>query len=198
MIDESLTKDINEDKKKTNLLVNNFTHENAIIIKIKKKKHGNMFDSICKGLDFLSIYCEILMTVDSDTIFKDNWIYKNVQLLQKLEKNNTNKPIIVSGFNTVNTKKHIILKEYDDYYEKNSVGGCHLCFHKKNYLNIFRYTLHSYKWDTNIINLCKKNNGLIATTKPSVIDHIGYKSTGHRLNDSNDKNNIYDFAFDFT
>ena len=31
-----------------------------------------------------------------------------------------------------------------------------------------------------------------------IIDHIGYKSTGHRINDSNDKNNIYDFAFDFT
>lgn len=191
-MDESLTKEKTDDNTKVNTLVRNFTCENLNIIKIYKNKHGNMFDSILRGLDVLSFFCDNLMTIDSDTIHKKNWINKCLNLQKKLS-NNSNRPVIISGFNTINTGKHTLKKEFETYYLKNTVGGCQICFSSETYLKYIRCTLISYKWDTNLVNNIISNNGIIAVTKPSVIDHIGFKSSGHRK----DSSNIYDYALDF-
>ena len=190
-LDESMTKNIDEDKKIVHNLVKGFDMEQLNIIKIYKNKHGNMFDSILRGLDVLSHFCDTLMTIDSDTIHKKDWINKCLSLLKTLSKND--KPVVISGFNTINTGKHSIKEEFKNYYLKNTVGGCHMCFTTHTYLNYIRCTLISHKWDTNLINNIIQNNGIIAVTKPSVIDHIGFKSSGHR----NDNGCTYDHALDF-
>ena len=186
-----MTKEVNEDKKRVNKLVNDFQMDNTIICKIYKTKHGNMFDSILHGFDLLVPFCKYLITLDSDTIHKINWVEKLLETYKLLKQDNKN--ILISGFNTVNTNFHKILKEYDNYMEKNSVGGCNMFFDKDNYLNLIRYGLISYKWDTNLIKNLKDNGGKVYVTKPSVIDHIGINSSGHR----NDKNLTYDIAIDF-
>ena len=177
MMDESLSKDINEDKIKTNEIIKNFAHNDCIVIKIHKSKHGNMFESILKGFDFLGQFCPTLITVDSDVIFKENWVIEIMKNFILEEKENYNKPIILTAYNSIS---HNIKEDKHDFYIKESLGGCNMCFSCDDYFNIFRFMMVSYKWDTLISNYCK-NNSTIICTKPSQIEHIGEESSGHRM-----------------
>ena len=78
LMDESITNSNEDDNIKTHNLVKNFQllQKNCILIKIYKNKHGNMFDSILHGMDFLYTFCPFLITLDSDTIHKPYWISK--------------------------------------------------------------------------------------------------------------------------
>ena len=53
-------------------------------------------------------------------------------------------------------------------------------FHKDIYPDYIRKTLISYKWDSNIVSYIQELGGVIGTTTPSVIQHIGEISSGHR------------------
>jgi hypothetical protein len=68
-----MTKDVDDDKKLVNYFVKNICIDNSI--KIFKTTHGNMFDSIIVGCDLASIYCDTLITIDSDTIHAENWVF---------------------------------------------------------------------------------------------------------------------------
>ena len=198
LMDESLTKDVNEDKIKCNKLVDEFNFKNNIILKIFKKNHGNMFDSILRGMDILYRFTNYLITIDSDTVHKENWINILINTYENVQKKYSDKNILLTGFNTINTGSHNILKEFDNYYLKDSFGGCNMFFNRELYINYIRYCLNSYKWDTNIINLLKNNNTLFVASKPSVINHIGKISSGHKIIfDNNHNNNSHDYAFDF-
>jgi hypothetical protein len=174
LIDESITKDVNDDKIMTNNFINNFHIEGVDIIKIFKNAHGNMHDSILVGLDILEQHCDMLMTIDSDTLHKKDWIYKTLQLYKKLTIDHNNGNILVTGFNTPN---HEISHSEADYAVKKTVGGCHLCFSSETYRKLLRFGMISNKWDTHAYGLINKHNGIICTTVPSVIEHIGQISS---------------------
>lgn len=180
IVDESLTKDICEDKIKANQFIQSIDLK-IPTIKIYKNSHGNMFDSICVGLDILAQVSDLVMTLDSDTIHKKNFINKITNTYKELTKIYKDKPIILSGFNTDKHKltpiPNINSNSNQNYYLKETIGGCHLCFSSQDYWKYYRYTLISYKWDTNIYNLTNKIQGIIAVTKPSVIEHIGLISS---------------------
>ena len=169
IVDESTTKDKNDDRLNTHKFIKLFEFKTPCI-KIYKNKHGNMYDSIQIGLDIVGNVCEYLMTMDSDTIHNGYFIEQTLNTYKQIKLDNENKLIIISGFNT---NKHPITKETIDYYIKDTIGGCHLCFRTEDYWKYIRYTLISYKWDTNIYRLVNRLDGIIATTKPSVIEHIG-------------------------
>jgi len=67
-------------------------------------------------------------------------------------------------------------------------------FHKNIYPDYIRKTLISHKWDSNIISYIQELGGIIGTTNPSVIQHIGEISSGHRDDLTNSNN---DKSFDF-
>lgn len=192
-IDESMTKEVDDDKLKTHELIKNYSI-NTSLIKIYKNKHGNMFDSILTGMDLLSSYCEFLTTLDSDTLQKEDWISKLLNTYLKIKKDFKNKHVLCSGFNVV-SERHSIIKEYTDYIIKNSVGGCNMFFSRDTYFDIVRKTLISHKWDSNIINYLQTQNSIIGTTNPSVIQHIGKVSSGHRIDINSSPN--YDKSDDF-
>lgn len=182
MIDESLTNSNDDDRTKTNELVKNFQNEKFHIIKIYKNKHGNMNDSILTGFDImLSLNTiEYFITIDSDTIIKPNWINKLVETYETLMYDFPNKYILLSGFNTLNASHNELYKK-ENYIIKQSVGGCNLMC-KKELFYLLRYCFHSHKWDTNISNQISNHNGIIATTNPSVVEHIGILSTNGKNN----------------
>ena len=67
-------------------------------------------------------------------------------------------------------------------------------FSKATYSNSIRRCLFSHKWDTNIINSIKESKCQIITTNPSVIQHIGFKtSIDSRINNEEE----YDYAEDY-
>lgn len=142
---------------------------NIPIIKIFKKRHGNMYDSFKIGFDLLEeLGCNMFMTLDSDAIVKKNFIQKLMEIYQ-LHKH---RPVIISGFHTTNSN-HKIIKEYPTYRTKSSIGGINMLFNKNTYKNYFRPTLIDEKWDWVVGDKIKKKKGLLVVTKPSVVDHIG-------------------------
>ena len=99
-------------------------------LKVFKNKHGNMFDSILTGWDMIYPFCDFLITLDSDTIMKKDWITK-INLSFHAMKNDftPNKFIIFSGFNT-ETERHSVIEKKEDNILKNSIGGCNMFFNK--------------------------------------------------------------------
>ena len=177
LVDESMTNDVNDDHKQVNKLVEKYDGMN--IIKVFKNKHGNMFDSILIGWDILYSYCDYLITLDSDTILKENWLEKLDECYVRMVNDYNNRFTLISGFN-VESERHFVIERKEDYLVKDSVGGCNMFFKKDIYPDYIRKTLISHKWDTNIVNYVKELRGIIGTTNPSVIQHIGEESCGHR------------------
>jgi hypothetical protein len=177
-MDESMTKDINEDHIEVHSLIKNFKIPN--LIKVFKTHHGNMFDSILTGWDAIYPFCDYLITLDSDTIMCKDWITKIDASFHAIKNDYPGNPfILASGFNT-ETERHCIIERRSQYILKNSVGGCNMFFHKDIYPDYIRKTLISYKWDSNIVSYIQELGGIIGTTTPSVIQHIGEVSSGHR------------------
>lgn len=177
-MDESLAKDVNEDHNAVHSLIKNFKIPN--LIKVFKTRHGNMFDSILTGWDMIYPFCDHLITLDSDTIMRKDWISKIDGSFQAMKNDNPGNPfVLASGFNT-ETERHRIIERRSQYILKNSVGGCNMFFHKEIYPDYIRKTLISYKWDSNIVSYIQQLGGIIGTTTPSVIQHIGEVSSGHR------------------
>jgi hypothetical protein len=187
-MDESMTKDVNEDHIEVHSLIKNFKIPN--LIKVFKNCHGNMFDSILTGWDVIYPFCDYLITMDSDTIMCKDWINKIDISFQAMKNDYPNNPfILASGFNA-ETQRHCVIEKKSEYILKNSIGGCNMFFHKNIYPDYIRKTLISYKWDSNIISYIQGLGGIIGTTNPSVIQHIGEISTGHRdepINSSYDR-----------
>jgi hypothetical protein len=125
-------------------------------------------------------FCDHLITIDSDTIMCKDWINKIDISFQAIKNDYPgNRFILMSGFNTEN-QRHSIIERRNQYILKNSVGGCNMFFHKDIYPDYIRKTLISYKWDSNIVSYIQELGGIIGTTNPSVIQHIGEVSSGHR------------------
>jgi hypothetical protein len=182
-MDESMTKDVNEDHIQVHSLIKNFKIPN--LLKIFKNQHGNMFDSILTGWDMIYPFVEFLITLDSDTIMSKDWINKIYKSYQAIKNDHPgNSFILTSGFNVEN-ERHYIIEKRPQYILKNSVGGCNMFFHKNIYPDYIRKTLISYKWDSNIISYIQELGGVIGTTSPSVIQHIGEISSGHREDTQN-------------
>jgi len=177
-MDESLTKDVNEDHIAVHSLIKNFKIPN--LLKVFKNRHGNMFDSILTGWDMIYPFCDHLITLDSDTIMHTDWINKINKSFQAMKNDYPENPfILASGFNAV-TERHSIIEKKAEYILKNSIGGCNMFFQKDIYPDYIRKTLISYKWDSNIVSYIQQLGGIIGTTTPSVIQHIGEVSSGHR------------------
>jgi hypothetical protein len=186
-MDESMTKDVNEDHIAVRSLIKNFKIPN--LLKVFKTRHGNMFDSILTGWDMIYPFCDHLITIDSDTIMRKDWISKIDESFQAMKNDYPGNPfVLASGFNT-ETERHRIIERRSQYILKNSVGGCNMFFHKDIYPDYIRKTLISHKWDSNIVSYIQELGGIIGTTTPSVIQHIGEVSSGHR---DDQMNSIYD------
>jgi hypothetical protein len=165
-----------------------FEMANAPTIKIFKKRHANMADSLRVGWDLLSnvLGCSFLSCLDADTKVKENWIERLLGLHRHFENKVYNPYYIISGFNTPN---HPVAAEYDHYYLKESIGGANMFFHRRIYHNL-RRSLSSIYWDAGFVHRIRAMKGKLICTKPSVVQHIG--KVGIWSGDHG-----YDFAEDF-
>jgi hypothetical protein len=170
IVDESNTKEVDKDKEETKEWIEKFDIDGIAIIKIFKNRHGNMFDSLLIGLDLIYQKCKYVMNLDSDTIHKKGWL-DNVKYVYELVENDyPSKLIVVTGYNS---NHHEIEEKRERYIIKKSLGGCHLFFRSIDYVNYLRYTLISNKWDTNLYEQVKRLGGVLVSTNPSTIEHIG-------------------------
>jgi hypothetical protein len=173
IMDESLTKDVDMDKRKTNEYLKTFNVDGISVIQIYKNKHGNMFESLLVGLDVIYNRCEFLMNLDSDTIHKQGWLDRVTETYLDAERDHAGKLIVCTGYDS---NQHRVL-EQGTYRIKDCLGGCHMMFRSGHYVDFLRCTLISNKWDTNISNQASRLGGKLVCTVPSVIQHIGVDSS---------------------
>ena len=173
--DKEVLKILNNYKKKYDIIFNSKNYKQKSMVKfldIIKKKYDNIeYDFICY--------------LDNDAIVKKNFIKKNIEIFDQIKKEQklSDNKILLTGFNTNN---HKILKSFDNYHIKKSIGGIHMFFHKSLLKNIKKWW--DYKEDWGIVEKIKKEGGLIFCTRPSVVEHIGSKgyNTKYRFDKSDD------------
>ena len=179
----------------TQQLILDYQVEGVPIFKIMKAQKIGMWDSFCRGFDFMiqQLGIKYLCTLDSDTIHHPDWLQSLRELFfQNIERSPN---LIVSGFNTKN-KRHRYMKKYHNYYRKKSIGGINMffdyCFYHSTVRNGF---LENQKvWDSELCRKVKKKKGTILVTRPSVIQHIG--AVGLHSGKPG-RRGTFDTAFDF-
>lgn len=171
--------------KKTLKILKKYDKKYEIIYNNKNFKQKSMvkfLDIIQKKYKDYDFICYL----DNDAIVKPNFIEKciNTFYLIKKEQNLNDNKIILTGFNCPN---HRILKKYNKYVRKNSIGGIHMFFHKSLIYKIRNWWDSGEDWG--IVRNFKKEKGEFYSTKPSIIQHIGkigYNSNGIKYDKSLD------------
>jgi len=158
---------------RTTSIVEDFLLPNTPIIKIYKKRHGNMFDSFLNSFDLiikLELDIDYFVTLDSDTIHKRDWLVILRDTFLRAQKQFPDKPIILSGFDT---RAKPYREEHELFNEKINIGGINMFFDKKTYLEHVRRFLVNLYWDHNLCEEIVQQGGRLLTLKRSVIQHIG-------------------------
>lgn len=172
---------------KTAALIKEFAIDSVPIIKIFKRKQGNMFESLRFGWDLLKdlLQCEYLCCLDSDTVLKSDWLKQLRWTYQLIEETMSHPNFLLSGFNA---SSHSIVEKHDRYYIKASLGGNNL-FYASNIYHRLRPSLYDVFWDHEMVKRIRLLKGGLFCVRPSVVQHIG------RLGLWSDNN--YDVALDF-
>tara|TARA_Y100001980_G_C14429036_1_gene218018 strand:+ start:80 stop:820 length:741 start_codon:yes stop_codon:yes gene_type:complete len=173
-------------------LIKNFKINNIPIIKIRNANNLGISKSLLRGFETLLPKCYYLTNIDSDVIMKKNWLSTLEYTYNKVKNSNLKgSDYIITGFNC-SVCVHPIIKQYDSFNHKKSIGGINMFFHYKLFKRIFKKILLDNKnhWDWRVVDKAHELNILLITTKSSVIQHIGI--TG--MNSDKQK---YDYAEDY-
>ncbi len=162
------------------------------IIKHTNTESLKVYGSLHKGIDIAQevFNPEYYINLDSDAIVKPNFVSKLLELKKQLPEN------IVSGFNSKTrnrdgSERHVIISETKTYNFKKSVGGVNLCFDKWQLgaVNtiLTECMINGGNWDHMLSIQMLAQNLPMACVKPSVVQHIGFKSSmGHTHNEKPD------------
>lgn len=175
-----LINDCSKDRR-TIALFESFFVERVPIVKITNDENLKVYGSIYRGLKIAkSFEPKYFINLDSDAIVKPNFIERLIETKERFPNN------IITGFNcrTRNrdgSERHQIISEGDGYNIKKSVGGINFCFSKKQ-VYIVESVLEDCinnggNWDH---KLSIKSGGEMVCVVPSIVQHIGFRSSmGH-------------------
>ena len=162
--------------------------KNCNIIKIRNKTNLGIQKSLLKGFEKINKYdCKYLTNIDSDVIMKPDWLNTFDKTYQSVNSKINNNGIIITGFNCVNSCKHKVVKTYDDFHIKGTIGGINMFFDKNVYKTIFKpvlqdNTIRKQGWDWSVCRKMAKKGRYFVATKPSVIQHIGINGMWSKTN----------------
>ena len=173
---------------KTISLIKSFSMGSIPILKLFKRSHGQMYDSLRVGWDLLKTVfnCEYLCCLDPDTMVKKNWLMRLREVQCEIEQTMGHRNNLLTGFNA---HQHPIVETAGNYYVKASVGGINLFFPGALY-PILRPALTGIFWDYDFGHRIDLMKGKLFCVRPSVIQHIGRRGIW-----SNEE--AYDVALDF-
>ena len=131
--------------------------------------HAGVAMNMKRGMELCKKF-ETIITLDSDFEVKNHFIKSLSDLLKAHYTIDT----IVTGFNA---HTHPIKARGDGYAVKESIGGGNLCFTSETYEKHIKPILTNNLWDWNLCGVMKQAGGRFLCTIPSVVQHIGVKST---------------------
>lgn len=154
---------------RTEELVRAFAPAGLPLIKLFKRQHANMHDSLLRGWQLLTeiASCRFLCVLDSDTVVQPDWLPRMLDLHNQFSHLS---PLLVSGFHT---RAHPALEVGHDFCRKGSVGGVSLLFDQQVWGRLVKPNLRSSQWDRVVSEEVIKEGGSIVATRPSAVEHIG-------------------------
>jgi len=164
----------------TNKQFEDFNVTGIPILKHLNTKNQGIKLNLKYGYEKAFEMCEFAINLDSDTLVKKDFVKKLLNLKRQFPEN------IITGFNcetkSLNgAERHPVIERGKGWIKKRSVGGVNMLMNKKEYEKWMLPTLSVVgNWDANTcINSLKDGKPIIATS-PSVVQHIGFKSSmGH-------------------
>ncbi len=171
--------------KRTNDLFNTFHIDGAPIVKIYNSENVGVCRTIKKGLLVAKklFDSEYYINLDSDAIVKPNFVSKLLALKEQFPDN------IITGFNSRTKNKdgsdrHEVIKEERNYVIKKSVGGINFCFDSRQLQQVLNVLIKCWQnggnWDHQLSIAQLADGNPMICVKPSVIQHIGVRSSmGH-------------------
>lgn len=162
-------------------------NKNLTTFVCSKGKHCGVAETIRFGLEFIRMYENTVFCIlDSDTLTKPEWLNKELELLQKFPSH------IITGFNSNNTKKHKILAEHEDYYEKRTANGVNYMFGMMQIDNVMKALEYGNAWDQHLCSIMiREEKKSFISTKPSVVQHIG------EISSENLQHKPFEYAIDY-
>lgn len=162
-------------------LYNEFAIPSIPILRYSNATNRGIKENLKFGCEIaFSLGCSTIINLDSDAIVKHDFI----KVLLNLQKEFPD--CISTGFNckTKNangSERHPIMHEYDHYCTKKLVGGINMCFGRDAYDKYIAPALAmSGNWDAESCKRSMATNHPIVCAVPSVVQHIGLKSSmGH-------------------
>ena len=146
------------------------THRNEVNMGINR--------NMANGYWYLYKNAQYITNVDSDVLMKTNWL--DVLLSTYFEATRSGfKNVLLTGFNCVDSCSHKITKTFPNFFLKTTIGGINMFFDRATYAYVQKgvsalYSRKNYGWDWNIVHYFNKHNLPIISTRPSVIQHIGF------------------------
>lgn len=137
-------------------------------VNIKQKSFIKCLDLVNKDSDYI-FYLDNDMIVKKDIVEKNLFIYNDIKKQCNLDESK----ILLSSFDCNNTSRgtHKIIKRYDNFNEKNTIGAANLFFSTCLIEKFKRWW--AYDEDFGICEKLKEENGKIFTTNKSYSQHIG-------------------------
>lgn len=144
----------------------------APVIRLFKRRHGNMFCSLKRGWDLLVglFGCRFLACLDSDAVVAPGWLRELETAWQTARALKSSGQALVTGFHT---EAHPVLAGYDGIRLKASMGGINLFFSSEGYIPTIRPALEGIFWDHQAVHNARRDGWVLACTNPSVVQHIG-------------------------
>lgn len=152
---------------------------------VLKQENKSIKDSLLTGINNLLEWgCDTFINLDGDAIVRNDFVDRLLDLKQKYP------ALIVTGFNCNTLNRDGSIRHKHLYSEpgaifRESVGGINMCFHRDQYLKYIKPALvqtlnYGGNWDALSCKNSMADSLPIAVTVPSVVNHIGIKSSmGH-------------------
>jgi glycosyltransferase involved in cell wall biosynthesis len=174
-------------------LIKNLDLGSTPLIKLRHRKNSGVLTGILHGFKLLNKNVDFVINIDADVILNRNWLSKLKETYEAIGDRN----IILTGFNTQN---HPTKSCSDNWCEKETLGGINFFmsseFYAEHFLGWFvdrdRLEYAVWKiWDWTVVDRMKTNGFKFYTTRPSILQHIGFDG----MNSTPDKG--VDVADDF-
>lgn len=161
-------------------LIDGFAHRDATIIKVVRMpwRKSSAERTLPFNLSFTFNYllanftCRYFCILDSDTLVRPYWLDRLCSLHED-EQIKQDRPIIVSGFNTL--YHPFTVSDLGDRVYKRSLGGVNMLFTPDLYGKIMLPFLKY--WDENVVKRMREKSYPMICTRPSVVQHIGYRGS---------------------
>ena len=159
------------------------------VIRLFKKRHGHVHDSLLHGWDLLADMFDVpyFCNLDSDMIVRGNWLAELVHVYEVAAASHGQGMLVATAFNAV---QHTVAESFKDYLVKNSAGGANFLFTKEVYRDTVRPALGSLSWDSEVVRGIQLKSGLVISTPRSLVQHIGARGMWS-------KPSAYDLASDY-